>query len=65
MPQNTNRAWVVIAAVLTTLLLHASRAGAQDRVLGLLTLPEVFGGEACTPFEPRPVPLYAEPASTA
>ena len=38
-------------------------AHAQDRVIGLLTLPEVFGGEACTPFEPRPVPLYAEPAS--
>ena len=41
----------------------ASEARAQDRVIGLLTLPEVFGGEACTPFEPRPVPLYAEPAS--
>ena len=26
-------------------------------------LPEVFGGEACTPFEPRPVLLYADPAS--
>ncbi len=64
MLQNTNRAWVVIVAVLTTPLLLAARAGAQDRVLGLLTLPEVFGGEACAPFEPRPVPLYAEPAST-
>ena len=52
-----------VLAALTLPLLLASHAHAQDRVLGLLTLPEVFGGAACTPFEPRPVPLYAEPAS--
>ena len=56
------RAPVVVAALTISLLL-ASQADAQDRVIGLLTLPEVFGGEACAPFEPRPVPLYAEPAS--
>ncbi len=52
-----------VLAVLTIPFILASEARAQDRVIGLLTLPEVFGGEACTPFEPRPVPLYAEPAS--
>ncbi len=50
-------------AALAIQLILALDAHAQDRVIGLLTLPEVFGGEACTPFEPRPVPLYAEPAS--
>lgn len=33
---------------------------AQDRVLGLLQLPEVFSTGACVPFEPRPVPIFAE-----
>jgi hypothetical protein len=54
-----------IAALTTVIVvLFAPAVRAQDRVIGLLTLPEVFGGEACTPFEPRPVPLYAEPGST-
>jgi hypothetical protein len=39
----------------------AAPLSAQDRVLGLLTLPEVFGGEACSPFKPESVPLFAEP----
>lgn len=30
-------------------------------VIGLLTLPEVFGEGPCKPFEPRAVPLYAQP----
>jgi len=30
-------------------------------VIGLLTLPEVFGEEPCKPFEPRDVLLYAQP----
>lgn len=32
--------------------------GAPDRVIGLLTLPEVFGPRACVPFEPDGVPVY-------
>lgn len=55
----TNRARIVL-----TLLALAQPVHAQDRVIGLLTLPEVFGGEACTPFEPRPVPLYDQAASS-
>lgn len=34
---------------------------AQERVLGLLALPQVFGQEACDRFTPRPVQLRAEP----
>lgn len=55
----TNRARLVLALFVLARPVHA-----QDRVIGLLTLPEVFGREACAPFEPQPVPLYAGPAST-
>jgi hypothetical protein len=51
--------------ILIGLLLLASPALAQDRVIGLLTLPEVFGGEECTPFTPQAVPLYSEPVAGA
>jgi hypothetical protein len=34
---------------------------AQERVLGLLSLPEVFGARACAPFEPSPIGLHAAP----
>lgn len=56
---DTNRATGAILA----LLVLTQPVHAQDRVIGLLTLPEVFGGEGCPPFEPRPVPLYAEPST--
>jgi len=36
-------------------------AAAQERIIGLLSLPEVFGGGSCTPFDPRPVALHAGP----
>jgi hypothetical protein len=36
-------------------------AAAQDRVIGLLALPEVYGARQCAPFEPRDVPLHALP----
>lgn len=39
----------------------ASPLLAQDRVIGLLTLPEVFGSEVCSRFKPESVTLYAEP----
>ncbi|MEO7156266.1 MAG: hypothetical protein ABI039_01815 [Vicinamibacterales bacterium] len=39
----------------------AGSAVAQDRVLGLLSLPEVFGARVCAPFEPGEVALYAAP----
>ena len=34
-----------------------------DQVIGLLTLPEVFGREACDKFEPQEVVLYAAPTA--
>lgn len=34
-----------------------ARAGA----IGLLALPEVFGTEPCARFQPRPVPVFAQP----
>lgn len=33
----------------------------QDRVLGLLKLPEVFGNGPCHPFEPSPITLHTAP----
>ena len=44
-------AWVVFAA----------NAVAQDRVIGLMSLPEVFGARQCAPFEPEQVALHATP----
>jgi hypothetical protein len=41
-------------------LLLSVPAGAEDRLLGLLMLPEVFGNGPCRPFEPTPVALYAD-----
>ncbi|HYE87564.1 MAG TPA: hypothetical protein VEA16_14475 [Vicinamibacterales bacterium] len=37
----------------------------QDRVIGLLSLPQVFGSRACAPFEPRDVPLHSIPDDSA
>jgi hypothetical protein len=45
------------------LVLPAS-AFAQDRVIGLLRLPEIFGNAPCAPFEPRVVTLHAEPGGS-
>lgn len=42
-------------------LIIASPAAAQDRVLGLLSLPEVFGPRLCAPFEPQPIALHHAP----
>jgi hypothetical protein len=52
-------------SVLALSLLLWVRADAQaptsDRIIGLLTLPQVFGSGPCVPFEPQPVPLFARP----
>lgn len=42
-------------------LLSARTASAADRIVGLLSLPEVFGGGACASFKPEDVPVYASP----
>lgn len=44
-------------------LVTASTAAAEDRVIGLLTLPAVFGDAPCDQFTPEVIPLYPEPGS--
>jgi hypothetical protein len=39
----------------------AGSAAAQDRVIGLISLPEVFGARECAPFEPGEIALHAAP----
>jgi hypothetical protein len=53
----------VLRALIFVLVLPAS-AFAQDRVIGLLKLPEIFGNAPCAPFEPRVVTLHAEPGGS-
>jgi hypothetical protein len=53
------RCRTVLFAIAT--LAIATCAFAQERVLGLLSLPEVFGPRLCSPFEPGQVPLHAAP----
>jgi hypothetical protein len=43
----------------------AAEASAQSRVLGLLSLPEVFGRGACDHFKPEVVSLYRDPGDPA
>lgn len=51
------------ALVVAALLAVATPALSQDRVLGLLQLPEVFGYGPCQAFEPEVIALYAAPSS--
>src|SRR5688500_17665336 len=37
------------------------QAQTPDRVIGLLSLPEVFGSRTCAPFEPRDVAVHSTP----
>jgi hypothetical protein len=39
----------------------AAQAAATDRVIGLLSLPQVFGSTMCARFEPQDVPLHSTP----
>ncbi len=50
----------VVAASLL-LAACAPEAPAQDRVLGLLTLPQVFGQWACDVYSPTPITLHSRP----
>jgi hypothetical protein len=43
------------------LLGMGAAAAAQERVVGLLTLPEVLGPAPCVPFTPASIPLHAAP----
>lgn len=55
------RETVVAIAVLLGSAWLAPAAVAQERVIGLLALREVFGRGACDRFTPRPVQLHATP----
>ena len=50
----------IVLLVIATLAI-ANPALAQERVLGLLSLPEVFGPRVCAPFEPSQVALHSVP----
>jgi hypothetical protein len=52
-----NRAFLAAALMLAA----ATPLHAQDRLLGLLQLPEVFSSGPCVPFFPRTVTLYDQP----
>jgi hypothetical protein len=48
-----------LALIVAFVLVFGTAVSAQDRVIGLLALPEVFGDGPCARFEPQSVPLYA------
>jgi hypothetical protein len=50
-----------LSGVVLVILASGSSAQAQDRVIGLLSLPEVYGARMCAPFEPGHVALHAAP----
>jgi hypothetical protein len=52
-------------ATAAMLLACVPAAHAQDAVIGLLTLPGVFGPAPCEPFQPSEVTLFAQPDSAA
>ena len=52
---------VPVVVLLLSSALLSQPALAQERVIGLLALPEVFGRGACDRFTPRPVELRARP----
>ena len=43
------------------LLIGVSPAAAAERIIGLVSLPEVFGAAPCAAFEPEEIPLHASP----
>ena len=55
---NSRPALVVLLSALFGL---TAEAAAQDRVIGLLSLPQVFGARLCAPFEPEQIALHASP----
>lgn len=51
--------------IATVLVATSTVATAQDKVLGLLALPEVFGYGPCQAFEPEVVALHQTPSAAA
>ena len=50
-----------IAGVAIACIALGQTGASPDRIIGLLTLPEVFGNGACDRYSPRDVTLYAAP----
>jgi hypothetical protein len=48
-------------AILVGFVMNIATDARADQLIGLLTLPEVFGREPCDRFEPQEVTLYAGP----
>ena len=44
------------------LLMSVLPAAAAERIIGLVSIPEVFGAGPCAAFEPQDVALHAAPA---
>lgn len=51
-----------VIVVITILLIGVSPAAAAERIIGLVSIPEVFGAGPCAAFEPQDVALHAAPA---
>jgi hypothetical protein len=56
--------WFVRISISVIVVLWAHPSSAQDRVLGLLALPGIFGEGPCDRFEPRALTLYADAGAT-
>ena len=60
LPSTKRAALTILALVTMTLPAHA-----QDRVIGLLTLPTILSWDVCKPFVPRAVTVFDRPKGTA
>lgn len=54
-----------VAAAVLVLIVWASTGEAEDRVLGLVAIPQVFGIAACEAYAPTPIHLFSAPRSSA
>jgi hypothetical protein len=48
-------------AIVVGILMNVAAEVRADQLIGLLTLPEVFGRQSCDRFEPQEVAIYAKP----
>ena len=55
---------LALLAPLLSGIVHAASDG-PDRIIGLLALPQLFGDDVCTPYDPKPLALFEQATSTA
>jgi len=53
---------VRVIVVIAIVLINVSPASAAERVIGLVSIPEVFGAGPCAAFAPQDVALHAAPS---